>query len=107
MITVHFTDADGATTSVTARTGQSLMLAALAANVDGIQADCGGLLTCATCHVMVSEVQAALLEPITPDEAAMLDATAVPRTSASRLSCQIVLTDAMDGLRVVLPSSQY
>ena len=37
----------------------------------------------------------------------MLDATAVPRTNASRLSCQIVLTDAMDGLRVMLPSSQY
>ena len=107
MITVHFTDADGATTTIAARAGQSLMQAALAADIDGIQADCGGLLTCATCHVMVSDAQAALLEPAGPDEAQMLEATAVPRTCASRLSCQIVLTEAMDGLRVILPSSQY
>lgn len=107
MITVHITDADGATTRIAARAGQSLMHAALAADIDGIKADCGGTLTCATCHVMVDPAQRALLEPAGPDEQAMLDATAVPRTDTSRLSCQIVLTEALDGLRVRLPSTQY
>lgn len=83
------------------------MEAAVAANVPGIEADCGGLMTCATCHVLVREPFAARLPPPGPDELAMLEFTASPRHPNSRLSCQIELTEALDGLTVDLPISQH
>jgi ferredoxin, 2Fe-2S len=89
------------------KTGQSLMQAAVANNVHGIEADCGGLLTCATCHVYVQEPHASRLAPPSDDELAMLDFVASPRQPNSRLSCQIDLTEAMDGLVVELPASQH
>jgi ferredoxin, 2Fe-2S len=89
------------------KTGQSLMEAAVAGNVDGIEADCGGLMTCATCHVLVREPFASALPPPEPDEVAMLEFTASPRQPNSRLSCQIRLTEALDGLTVDLPPSQH
>jgi 2Fe-2S ferredoxin len=107
MITVRFVDAAGVETRVPLRTGQSLMRAALSADVQGIAADCGGSLTCATCHVRVRAPHAALLPAREPDEDAMLEFTAVPRSPDSRLSCQIVLTDALDGMTVDLPATQY
>lgn len=89
------------------KTGQSLMQAAVAANVDGIEADCGGLLTCATCHVYVREPFASRLPAPSGDELGMLDFTAAPRQANSRLSCQIQLTAELDGLAVDLPPSQH
>lgn len=83
------------------------MEAAVAANVAGIEADCGGLMTCGTCHVYVRQPWASQLPPPASDESAMLDFTSEPRRPNSRLSCQIVLTEAMDGLTVDLPDSQY
>jgi ferredoxin, 2Fe-2S len=83
------------------------MEAAVAGNVDGIEADCGGLMTCATCHVLVREPFASALPPPEPDEVAMLEFTASPRQPNSRLSCQIHLTEALDGLTVDLPPSQH
>ena len=53
MITIHFFDAQGAKASVQAKPGISLMKAAQAANIEGIAADCGVVLTCATCHVFI------------------------------------------------------
>ena len=111
MITVHFVSiaSDGARheTSVQTLPGQSLMDAASDAGIDGIAADCGGLLTCATCHVMVCAPWFGQLPPVSSDEQAMLDFTAVPRHKNSRLSCQIQLTPALDGLSVELPTTQY
>jgi 2Fe-2S ferredoxin len=107
MITIHLIAADGQATSLQAETGQSLMQAAVAANVAGIEADCGGLLTCATCHVQVREPFAAQLPVTDGDEQGMLDFTATPRQANSRLSCQIWLTDALDGLTVDLPARQH
>jgi 2Fe-2S ferredoxin len=106
-ISVTLVDSDGAGTVVSGRAGASLMKAALAAGIDGIAADCGGCLSCATCHVFVDAGWLAVLPPISADESAMLDMTATPRTPSSRLSCQIVLTPVMDGLRVTLPETQY
>ncbi len=83
------------------------MEAAVAAGVDGIAADCGGMLTCATCHVMVEPPFAALLPPADGEEQAMLAFTATPATPASRLSCQIILRAELDGLTVELPPTQY
>lgn len=111
MITVHFVSiaSDGARheRSVQTRPGRSLMEAASDASLEGIAADCGGLLTCATCHVTVKENWVAQLAPASNDEQAMLDFTAVPRHKNSRLSCQIQLTQALDGLSVELPTTQY
>ena len=92
---------------ISAKPGQSLMQAAVNAKVDGIAADCGGSLTCATCHVMVAPEWLNRLPAPSADELAMLDMTAAPRVSGSRLSCQIVLATELDGLTVVLPSTQY
>jgi 2Fe-2S ferredoxin len=89
------------------RPGDSLMQAAVAANVRGIEADCGGLVTCATCHVYVREPFAALLPTMQDDEHAMLEFTAAPRRANSRLSCQIELTPALEGLTVDLPERQH
>jgi len=107
MITLHFIAADGLGTSVQGKPGKSLMEAAVAAGIDGIAADCGGLLTCATCHVHVREPYASSLPPPDGEELGMLEFTAAPRSAASRLSCQIKLTPALDGLTVELPVTQY
>jgi 2Fe-2S ferredoxin len=106
-ITAHLTDAAGHTHMMQARDGSSLMRAATDAGIDGIAADCGGLLSCATCHVYVDEAWAARLPPPDDDEAAMLEMTAAERRPASRLSCQITLHPALDGLCVTLPPTQY
>ena len=79
----------------------------MSAGVGGIAADCGGLLTCATCHVMVHPPFSGQLPPPDGEELAMLAFTATAATPASRLSCQIYLTSALDGLTVELPASQY
>ena len=107
MIKIHLMAADGAETTLEAPTGESLMQAAVAANVPGIAADCGGLLTCATCHVYVREPFASQLPAPQADELGMLEFTAAARRANSRLSCQIELAPALDGLTVDLPASQY
>ncbi|MBU6223963.1 MAG: 2Fe-2S iron-sulfur cluster binding domain-containing protein [Burkholderiales bacterium] len=90
-----------------AKLGQSLMKAAVAANIEGVAADCGGTLTCATCHVMVREPWFSQLPAMTDDEDGMLDFAACTRQPNSRLSCQIHVTEAMQGMEVDLPASQY
>lgn len=98
---------DGREQAINARPGQSLMKAAVGAGVDGIAADCGGTLSCATCHVFVGDDWLPRLAAVQADEDAMLDMTAEPRRPGSRLSCQIVLQPALAGLRVALPAAQY
>ena len=111
MITIKFVapgnPAQRADTTLECKTGQSLMQAAVAANVTGIDADCGGLMTCGTCHVYVRQPHAGRLPPPSTDEQGMLDFTAAPRQPNSRLACQIELTDALDGLTVDLPTTQH
>ena len=101
----HASDTQGIRLQV--QPGQSLMKAAVAANVDGVAADCGGTLTCATCHVMVREPWLGRLPPMSDDEDSMLDYAASPRQPNSRLSCQISLTEQLDGLQADLPPTQY
>jgi 2Fe-2S ferredoxin len=106
-ITIHFITPDGRSTTATGKTGQSLMTAATAAGIDGIAADCGGTLTCATCHVGVPEPFWSRLPPADAEERSMLAFTATPAHPHSRLSCQIRLTADLDGLQVELPLTQY
>ena len=87
--------------------GRSLMQAASAGGVDGVKADCGGALSCATCHVYIDEAWDSRVPAARDDELAMLDMTAAERRSTSRLSCQIVIDDSLHGLRVQLPEHQY
>ena len=107
MIKIHLVASDGAETTLDVKPGESLMQVAVAANVNGIDADCGGLLTCATCHVYVRSPFAEQLPPPQDDELGMLEFTAAPRQANSRLSCQIALGPALDGLTVDLPTSQH
>lgn len=106
-ITVHLIGADGRRHTLQAATGRSLMRAAVDADVEGIAADCGGSLSCATCHVIVEEIWCSRLPPVAGDERAMLEMTACPAEAGSRLSCQITLTPELDGLEARLPPTQY
>ena len=106
---VHVTliEADGRRCDVAAKPGRSLMRAAVDAGVDGIAADCGGAMTCATCHVWIGDAWWPRTGPPSVEESEMLDMTATERRPTSRLSCQIVLSEGLNGLLVHLPPSQY
>jgi 2Fe-2S ferredoxin len=107
VVVVHLVEAGGERRTVEGRTGQSLMRAAVSHGIDGIAADCGGCMTCATCHVFIDAQWAGRVGPPSAEEDGMLDMTAMPRRSESRLSCQIVLEPRLDGLVVYLPETQY
>ncbi|RKT54656.1 2Fe-2S iron-sulfur cluster-binding protein [Saccharothrix australiensis] len=97
---------DGTRHTVDVAAGTSVMQGAIRHDVAGIVAECGGNTMCATCHVYVDEADADRLGPVSPDEDEMLEATASPRTAASRLSCCVVVDDDLDGLTVHLPEEQ-
>ncbi|HWI70985.1 MAG TPA: 2Fe-2S iron-sulfur cluster-binding protein [Baekduia sp.] len=106
MPSVTYIDTDGSETTIDAPAGVSVMQTALMNGVDGIVGECGGNLMCATCHVYVDEKWADRLSERDEVEEEMLEETAAPRRSCSRLSCQIELDDATDGLVVHLPETQ-
>jgi ferredoxin, 2Fe-2S len=97
---------DGKTTTLDVASGTSVMLAALHSNTPGIYGECGGMLTCATCHVYVDAAWMAKLGVPQDDELAMLDFTAAERKPESRLSCQIEMSEGLDGLMLTLPDKQ-
>ena len=102
---IKFISAKNTQTIVDAPVGWSLMEAAVNNDVAGILADCGGACSCATCHVYVDTEWADSMPARSDDEEAMLEFAAEPNEQ-SRLSCQIELTDRLDGLVVRLPRSQ-
>lgn len=106
MPSVTYIGSDGSETTIDAPAGMSIMQAAVLNGVDGIVGECGGNLMCATCHVYVDEEWADRLEERDEVEEEMLEETASPRRSCSRLSCQIPLSDATDGLVVHVPEEQ-
>ncbi|MEQ4207594.1 2Fe-2S iron-sulfur cluster-binding protein [Actinopolymorpha sp. B17G11] len=103
---ITYCQQDGSAMSFDVRTGMSVMEAALEGGVDGIVAECGGNLICATCHVYVNPEQLDRLPEMRIDEDAMLDNTASPREANSRLSCQLRVTGEFDGLIVTVPEEQ-
>ncbi|MEX1167019.1 MAG: 2Fe-2S iron-sulfur cluster-binding protein [Hydrogenophaga sp.] len=107
MIQIHLIAANDSEQTIAGKPGQSLMQAAEKAHIAGIAADCGGSLTCATCHVKVAPEWLARLPEASHEERAMLAFTAQPCEANSRLSCQITLAPSLDGLVVYLPVSQY
>jgi 2Fe-2S ferredoxin len=106
MVKLTFIAANGEARVVSAKVGHSLMESAVKNNVPGIAADCGGVLSCATCRVYVSEEWRDKLQPATEMEQSMIDFSE-DSTPGLRLSCQIKVTERIDGLVVRTPESQH
>ena len=105
MVRVIFETADGSRVVTQAASGTSAMRAAVEADVPGIEASCGGACSCATCHVEVMGGWFAKVGPASTIEGEMIEFEGEPRPT-SRLSCQIQLTNALDGLELrVVPRS--
>ena len=105
MAKITYIEFNGKEHVLDAPTGHSVMEVAIANNVRGVIAECGGACSCATCHVHVDAAWIDKLDKPDDMEDAMLDAV-VDRQPNSRLSCQIKASDALDGLIVRLPEKQ-
>ena len=102
---ITYTDTEGTARTVEAELGATVMETAIKNDIPGILATCGGSCSCATCHVYVDEEWLGRLPPPALEESDMLD-TAHDLKDNSRLSCQIVVTEALDGLKVTTPPRQ-
>ena len=106
MAKITYIEHDGAEHVVDVKTGLSVMEGAVRNNIPGIDADCGGACACATCHVHVDPAWIEKTGQASVMEESMLD-FADNVTETSRLSCQIPVNDALDGLIVRMPESQH
>lgn len=103
---ITFINHDGSSHEVNVEAGTTVMQAALDNGIDGIIAECGGACSCATCHCYVDDAWMAKTGEPNDIEKDMLDCVLNPEAN-SRLSCQITVSDDMDGLVVRVPESQY
>lgn len=103
---VVFTGPDGTQRMVDGVAGESVMLAAVQNGVDGILAECGGNASCATCHVWIAGEFLPKLDTPSEMEEDLLEMAVTERREGSRLSCQITLTDELDGLAAEIPPDQ-
>ncbi|MBT5862474.1 MAG: 2Fe-2S iron-sulfur cluster binding domain-containing protein [Gammaproteobacteria bacterium] len=97
---------DGTRHEVEVENGYSVMEGAINNNIDGIVAECGGACACATCHGYVDEAWIEKLNEIDDMEDSMLDA-AFDRKANSRLTCQIEVSDKLDGLVIHVAENEY
>lgn len=102
---ITYIEPNGNETVVDLAEGWTLMQGATSNGIDGIEAECGGSCSCATCHCYV-ETLTDQLTPASETEEAMLENVAAERRPNSRLSCQIKATPGMDGMLVRLPATQ-
>ncbi|MCB1498155.1 MAG: (2Fe-2S)-binding protein [Bauldia sp.] len=105
MAKITYIDAGGERYEVAAENGSTVMENAIRNGVPGIEAECGGACACATCHVYVDEAFKEIVGEPEPMEEDMLDFAYDVRPN-SRLSCQIRVSDALDGLTVTVPERQ-
>ncbi|MDP6377757.1 MAG: 2Fe-2S iron-sulfur cluster-binding protein [Pseudomonadales bacterium] len=105
MPTITYIEHDGTEHQIDAELGTSVMRGAIDNGIPGIDADCGGKCSCATCHVVVTDQWWSKVGTPGDTEESMLDLNP-EREPHSRLSCQIKVTDALDGLVVNLPEFQ-
>ena len=105
MAKITFIGTDGLRYEVEAENGSTVMENAVRNGVPGIEAECGGACACATCHVYVADEWRAAVGEAEPMEEDMLD-FAYDVRPGSRLSCQIRVSDALDGLVVTVPETQ-
>ncbi len=106
MAKITFIQHNGKSQDIEATNGGTVMEAATKHNVPGIDADCGGACACATCHVYVDDAWLSKLNPMGSMEESMLDFADNVQPN-SRLSCQIVVSEDLDGLVVTVPESQF
>ena len=106
MVKVTYVAHDGTRTELEGDPGDSVMSLAIANGLDGIVGECGGSMMCATCHCYVDEDWQAAAGDRMDGEEDMLESAVCEVTPRSRLSCQITLSEALDGLVVHLPEEQ-
>jgi 2Fe-2S ferredoxin len=102
---ITFVDYAGDRRTISAEAGLSLMEVARMNDIPGIDAECGGVCACATCHVFIDPTFRGKLNMLTDCEIPMLEFVDYA-TQDSRLSCQVIVTDSLDGLIVHTPESQ-
>jgi len=102
---VTFTDHKGNSKTIEIDNGLSVMEGAVQQNIPGIDADCGGSMACATCHVYVDDNWYEKIPKAEDAEIDMIDMAFEPKKN-SRLSCQIIVADNIDGLKVTTPEKQ-
>lgn len=108
MAKVSYIAQDGAASVLDVPVGDNVMHGALYNGVEGIVGECGGALACATCHCYIDDAWTGKVGgPATQDERDMLESAVAEVRPTSRLSCQIVMSDALDGLVVHMPDRQY
>lgn len=106
MTKITFVDAAGQSRTIDAEDGSTVMESALKNSIPGIEAECGGACACATCHVYVDEAWREATGKPSAMEESMLDFAEEVEPN-SRLSCQIRVSEALDGLVVRLPQNQH
>ena len=102
---ITFIDKDGVSKTIEVENGLSVMEGAIQNDIPGIDADCGGAMACATCHVYVEEKWLDKLPKTEEAEVDMIDMAHEPKKN-SRLSCQLIITDELEGLIVTTPEKQ-
>lgn len=106
MPTIHVTDLSGTKSSVTVKSGDTLMEVLRDNGYSDIVAMCGGVCSCSTCHVYIDKPWADKLDVRREDEFQLVSSTACYKES-SRLSCQVSVTDELDGMEVVIANQDY
>ena len=105
MAKITYQNNDGSSKTIEVENGLSVMEGAIQQDIPGIDADCGGSMACATCHVYVEEKWLNKLPQAEDAEVDMIDMAYEPKKN-SRLSCQLIVTDELDGLIVTTPAKQ-
>ena len=105
MSKITYIESSGKSHTVDVKNGLTVMEGAIQNDIPGIDADCGGGMACATCHVYVNDDWFDKIPPKEDGEEDMLDMAYEPKKN-SRLSCQIIVSDELDGLTVSIPSKQ-
>lgn len=103
---IHLISHEGQSTELQVPEGHSVMQAAVSAGVRGIVGECGGSAMCATCHVYIDPAWLDRLTPALSNELEMLECTSSERRPVSRLSCQVKVHAALDGMVVRMPATQ-
>lgn len=106
MASITYIQTDGERQTVDVKKGTTVKDGALQNDIEGIVAECGGNAMCATCHVFVDEEWIDRLPAMEEIEDDLLDDAVTPRQATSRLSCQLEMTDDLDGLTVTMPAEQ-
>ena len=105
MSKITYIDFKGVSKTIDVENGLTVMEGAIQNDISGIDADCGGSMACATCHVYVEEKWFNKLSKAEDAEVDMIDMAYEPKKN-SRLSCQLIVTDELDGLIVTTPEKQ-